>query len=177
MTAFIAPYLQSHRDIRSVMWSITACTIYKLIPSPAYRTRRLLLALFGAKLDPTARIRGGVRISAPWNLCMGRKSSIGEGATVWAHAPITIGARSVISQYCFVHSAKRVGDHEEPYPIAIGDDVWIAAESVIVGDVQVPNGVLVGARSLVRDPIEPWTIATGHPASSRRERPYRGHKS
>ncbi|MBO6739736.1 MAG: hypothetical protein JJ916_07750 [Phycisphaerales bacterium] len=108
---------------------------------------------------------------------MGRKSSIGEGATVWAHAPITIGARTVISQYCFVHSAKRIGNHESPSPIEIGDDVWIAAESVIVGDVCVPNGVLVGARSVVSDPVEPWTIATGHPASSRRPRPYRGHKS
>lgn len=148
-----------------------------MIPSPAYKTRRFILVLFGAQLDPTARVRGGVRISAPWNLRMGRKSSIGEGATVWAHAPISIGARSVVSQYCFIHCAKRVGPEEHPYPIEIGDDVWIAAESVITGDARVPNGVLVGARSLVRDPIDSWTIATGHPAKSRRERPYRGQRS
>ena len=163
--------------MRAFLWRVISMTLFRMIPSPAYKLRRAVLVAFGAKLDPTSRMRGGVRISAPWNLEMGRKSSIGEGATVWAHAPVTIGARSVISQYCFVQSSKREGNQETPESITVGDDVWIAAESVIMGGVQVPNGVLVGARSVVRDAIDTWTIATGHPAKSRRERPYQGAKS
>ena len=177
MTRLCAPYEGAQRGVRALLWRLVASTVFKLIPSPAYKLRRATLVAFGAQLDATARVRGGVRISAPWNLSMGRKSSIGEGATIWAHAPVVIGSRTVISQYCFVHSASRDGGREHPDPIEIGDDVWIAAESVVVGGAQVPNGVLVGARSLVRDAIDTWTIATGHPAKSRRERPYKGHRS
>ena len=177
MSRLCAPYTDSTRGMRALLWGVVSSTVFKLIPSPAYKLRRRILVAFGAKLDTTSRVRGGVRISAPWNLCMGRKSSIGEGATIWAHAPVTIGSRSVISQYCFIHSASRQGNREHPEPIEIGDDVWIAAESVVVGGAKVPNGVLVGARSLVRDTIDTWTIATGHPAQSRRERPYQGPKA
>jgi len=172
-----APYIQQSAELRAGLWKIVSCTLYKLIPSPAYKLRRAVLVAFGAELDSTSRVRGGVRISAPWNLCMGRKSSIGEGATIWAHAPILIGSRSVISQYCFISCARMHGTKELPDPIEIGDDVWIAAESVVVGGTQVPNGVLVGARSLVSESIEPWSIATGHPAKTRRLRPYQGQRS
>ena len=177
MTRLCAPYTSRGRGMRLILWRVVSSTVFKLIPSPAYTIRRAVLVAFGAQLDSTSRIRGGVRISEPWNLRMGRKSSIGEGATIWSHAPLTIGSRTVISQYCFVQCAAREVDQEYPKPIEIGDDVWIAAESVIVGGTKVPNGVLVGARSVVRDAIESWTIATGHPAKTRRERPYQGPKS
>jgi putative colanic acid biosynthesis acetyltransferase WcaF len=177
MTRIWAPYTNAKSGIRASAWRFVSATLYRLIPSPAYKLRRSVLVAFGAHLDRTSRVRGGVRISEPWNLSMGRKSSIGEGATVWASAPVRIGARSVISQYCFVSSARREGMQESPDPIEIGDDVWIAAESVVVGGVRVPNGALVGARSLVSEPIEPWRIATGHPARSRRDRDYQGVKS
>lgn len=164
-----------------MLWRLCSVSIYRMIPSPAYRLRRALLVAFGARLDRTSRVRGGVRISCPWNLSLGRKSSIGEGATIWAHAPITIGSRSVISQYCVVSSASlqrsQDQDFESPDPIEVGDDVWVATESVILGGVRIPNGALVGARSLIDGPLDPWTIATGHPAVSRRARDYQGVKS
>jgi len=181
MSVILAPTIDRRLSLRGVLWGVVSSTIYRVIPGPAYRCRRAILVAFGARLDPTARIRGGVRIFQPWNLTIGRKSSIGEGAIVWAHGPITIGARSVISQYCFVSSAKI--DHEHPCRpqtaggLTIGDDVWIATESVVLGGQHVPNGALVGARSVVDGPIDEWTIATGHPARSRRERDYQGAKS
>lgn len=178
MDAICSPSQSGNSSARSLIWGIVSQTIYKLIPSPAYKTRRMVLQMFGAKLDPTSRVRGGVKISAPWNLSIGRKSSIGEGAIIWAHAPIEIGARSVISQYCFVSSARWKNNDpkkpEERAPITIGNDVWIATESVVLGGQSIPNGVLIGARSTVWGTITPWTIATGHPAKSRRERPYKG---
>ena len=175
MTRLLSPYTHPRRGLRSALWRFVSCTVYRLIPSPAYRFRRAVLMGFGARLDPTSRVRGGVRISEPWNLTMGRKSSIGEGATIWACAPVRIGDRTVVSQYCFLTSSQRVGTQECPMPIEIGDDVWIATESVVVGGV--PNGVLVGARSVVSDSVDRWTIATGQPARSRREREYQGVRS
>ena len=181
MQALCTPSSTSPSTLRSFLWGVCSRTLFRLIPSPAYRTRRRVLQLFGAKLCSTSRIRGGVDIWAPWNLTMERKSLIGEGAVIWAHAPITIGARTVISQYCFVSSARwRANDPhqaEEPAALIFGEDVWVATESIVLGGQTIPNGVLIGARSTVYDHLEPWTIAVGHPAKSRRDRPYTGVKS
>ena len=180
MQFYCTPYSPAPSGVRPFLWRVVSCTVYKLIPGPFYRVRRAVLQVFGAQLDPTSRIRGGVVISAPWNLKMGRKSSIGEGAILWGHDQIEIGSRTVVSQYCFVSSARwKANDPfqpEEPAPLRIGDDVWIAAESIILGGQQIPNGVLIGARSTVFENVDPWTIATGQPAQSRRERPYKGPK-
>jgi len=179
----IAAHPDERGSGRAALWRVVGALVMPIIPSPAYGVRRRVLAFFGATLDPHARIRGGVRISHPWNLTMGRKSSIGEGAWVYNPQPLTIGARTVLSQYCLISCAARDGDprsaDQHPAPITIGNDVWIAAECVVEGGVRVPNGVLVGARALVNadSTLEPWTIATGHPARSVRERPYRGVKS
>lgn len=168
---------------RALLWGLTQRLVMPLVPSPMYKLRRAILNTFGASLDPQARVRGGVRISHPWNLTIGRKSSIGEGAHVYNPAPLTIGARSVVSQFCEIrcvaHDEHDRTKPQHPAPITIGDDVWIAAECVVEGDTPIPNGLLVGARSHIAPESEltRWTIATGHPARSRRERDYNGPKS
>lgn len=178
---------QNPSSTRSLIWVVISKLIFPYLPSPAYRIRRIILRAFGASMDPHARVRGGVRISHPWNLTIGRKSSIGEGTAVFNPAPLTIGDRTVISQYCLVncvaHADNNPAKPQQPAPLNIGNDVWIATECVVEGNQSIPNGILVGARSVITQtsPIDellkPWTIATGHPAVSRRERPYQGPKA
>ncbi len=170
-----------------VLWGVVSKTVFPYLPSPLYKLRRVILRAFGATLDPHARIRGGVRISHPWNLTIGRKSSIGEGTQVYNPAPLTIGDRSVISQYCYVSCvAGNETDptkQQHPSALSIGHDVWIATECVVMGNQTIPNGLLVGARSTLLGSedhdaqLAPWTIATGHPAQSRRPRDYKGQRS
>lgn len=163
------------------LWPVGAL-VFRLTPKPLYKARLALLGLFGARLHPTARIRPDVRIDRPWNLSMGRKSSLGDGVVVWAHAPVTIGARCTISQYtrlaAFREDDAAPAGPTRPAALTIGDDVWIAAESYVAGGQTVPDGVLVGARSVIDAAhggrLEPWTIASGDPAVSRRERPFAG---
>ena len=162
------------------LWKLTSKLVFPFLPSPCYGLRRVILRAFGAKLDPHARVRGGVRISHPWNLTIGRKSSIGEGTSVFNPAPLIIGDRSVISQYCYISCVtSSMMNQQCPGPLTVGDDVWIATECIVEGDQSIPNGLLVGARSHIASTgsLTPWTIATGHPAQSRRERPYQGAKA
>ncbi|MCC5822906.1 MAG: hypothetical protein LAT64_04725 [Phycisphaerales bacterium] len=163
------------------LWTLGALA-FRLTPKPLYKARAVLLRWFGARLDPTVRIRPDVRIDRPWNLSMGRKSSLGDGVVVWAHAPITIGARCTISQYTRLAAFREDETHPAgptcPAPLTIGDDVWIAAESYVAGGQTIPDGVLVGARSVIDarrgGRLDPWTIGSGDPAVSRRERPFQG---
>ncbi|MFG0312816.1 MAG: acyltransferase, partial [Phycisphaerales bacterium] len=138
------------------------------------------LRWFGATVDDTSRVRPSVWIDRPWNLSIGRKSSLGDRCSVYAHAPIRIGARSVCSQHTILSAGVVTGLGAEasmrPAPITLGDDVWVAADCVVEGGSTIPDGALVGARSAVRDdrPLEAWTIAGGMPARSLKARPFKG---
>lgn len=52
----------------------------------------------------------------------------------------------------------------EPRPIRIGHGVWIPFDCVIMPGVSIGDGVIIGARSVVVDDIEPWVVAAGNPA-------------
>lgn len=49
-------------------------------------------------------------------------------------------------------------------PIIVGDNVWIGFDSVILAGVTIGEGAIVGARSVVRQDVEPWTVVAGNPA-------------
>lgn len=162
---------------RAAAWRLVQATLFAATFHNWYGVRRRLLGLFGARMDPTARVRRSCRISCPWNLEMGRKSALGDGVTVWSTGPVRIGPRTVVSQYCQICAFTQVDPREraEAAPIEIGADAWIAAESVVCGGAVVPAGVVVGARSVVAgEGLSPWTIAAGQPARSLKDRPYEG---
>lgn len=53
---------------------------------------------------------------------------------------------------------------------AIGHDVWIGSEAVIMPGVQIGHGAVIGTRALVTKDVEPYTILGGNPAKPIRKR-------
>ena len=49
-------------------------------------------------------------------------------------------------------------------PITIEDNVWIGFDSVVLSGVTIGEGAIIGARSVVRENVEPWTVVAGNPA-------------
>lgn len=49
-------------------------------------------------------------------------------------------------------------------PVDIGKNVWIGFDVCILPGVQIGEGAIVGARSVVRDNVEPYTVVGGNPA-------------
>jgi len=162
---------------RAALWAVVQRALFATSFHNAYRWRNFLLRWFGATIDRTVRVRPSCRIDRPWHLSMARKSALGDGVVIYAGAPVTIGERSVISQYTVIAAARGApGAAPAPAPVSIGDDCWIAAESFVPGGATVPDGVVVGARSVLPgdDSLGSWTIVSGDPARSRRERAYQG---
>ena len=52
----------------------------------------------------------------------------------------------------------------------IGNDVWIGQNAVILPDVHIGDGAIIGANSVVGNDIEPYTIVLGNPARVLRKR-------
>lgn len=49
-------------------------------------------------------------------------------------------------------------------PITICDKAWIGMNCTILNGVTIGEGAIVGACSVVRENIEPWTVVAGNPA-------------
>lgn len=49
-------------------------------------------------------------------------------------------------------------------PIRICDNAWIGFDATILKGVTVGEGAIVGAKSVVREDVKPWTVVAGNPA-------------
>ena len=158
------------------LWRIVGRWAFRLTFHNWNPLRRAILRVFGATLSRTSKLRRSVLIDRPWNLRVGELSVIGDHADLRAHAPITIGSRSVISQYALLYTGIRIPDGRgatlKIAPIIIGDDCWIATDTLVLPGIVVDDGTVVGARSVVDRNLPAWQVATGDPALPRRPRTF-----
>ncbi len=171
-----SPHSARNRLAR-VSWGVVQATLFRLSPRPAHRWRNALLRLFGADLHPTARVYPRARVWGPWNLTMGRHATIADDVDVYCVDRITIGERSVVSQYAYLCGATH--DHTLrsrpliPRPITIGNGVWVAADVFVGPGVTIGDDTVVGARSSVFNDLPAMKICTGSPAKPMRDRTFR----
>ncbi|MCB9846861.1 MAG: hypothetical protein H6814_00460 [Phycisphaeraceae bacterium] len=164
------------RGPRAMLWRWVGRPLFRCSPRTAYKFRRRLLNRFGAELAPTVKFRNTCRIDRPWNLAAEALAIFGDETIVRAASPIRVGKRCVISQYTALMTTMVQRDERGAFrmitgPIEINDDCWVATDCTVLPGVVIPEGVVVGARSLVGGgDIEPWTIASGTPAKSLRQR-------
>jgi putative colanic acid biosynthesis acetyltransferase WcaF len=169
-----SPY-STREKIGRLLWAMTQATLFRFSFHTWYAWRRWLAGRFGARLHKTARLRRTVRIECPWNLSMGRNSSLGDGVIAYCLGPVTIGDRVSVSQ----HAHLCAGSHDWTRPdlpllrppITIGADAWIATDAFVGPGVSVGEGAILGARGCAFKDLEPWTINGGNPARKLRDRP------
>ncbi|MFK7883346.1 MAG: putative colanic acid biosynthesis acetyltransferase [Phycisphaerales bacterium] len=158
-------------------WGVVQATLFRHSPRIAHGWRNLLLRTFGANLHPSARVYPRARVWGPWNLTMGERATIADDVDCYCVDRITIGERTVISQYSYLCGASH--DFElrsrplTPMPITIGSDVWIAADVFVAPGVSIGDETVVGARSSVFNDLPACMVCLGTPAKPVRERTYR----
>ncbi|MEO0795909.1 MAG: putative colanic acid biosynthesis acetyltransferase [Verrucomicrobiota bacterium] len=157
-----------------VIWGIVQATLFNWSPRPLFAWRGFLLKCFGAQIGSGARVHRNVDIWAPWNLEMGAGSVIGPRTIVYSQGVISIGKRATVSQGS--HLCAGTHDHNDPTfplitkPIRIGDDAWVAAEVFVHPGVDIAEGCVIGARSVVTKSTSPWKVYSGFPAKFVSER-------
>jgi putative colanic acid biosynthesis acetyltransferase WcaF len=155
------------QKLQRLAWWIGCVFLIKCSLRPMYTWRRWVLRLFGAKLGDHVCIQRTARIEFPWNLEMGRYSSIGEDTWIYSLAQVRIGEFSTVSQRVFLCT----GTHDYTRPefplvtkaITIGKGVWIAADAYVGPGVSIGDNAVIGARSVVVKDMPAGMVCAGHP--------------
>jgi putative colanic acid biosynthesis acetyltransferase WcaF len=158
----------SSRERMQRLWWTMAKPLFHASPRHLYGWRNFILRLFGARIGRAVRIYPSVRIFAPWNLVVNDEASIGWDAIVYNLAPISIGARSIISQYAHLCSGSH--DHRQAHmpllkkAVVIESDCWVCTEAFVGPGVVVGRLAVVGARAVVLRNVPAGAIVAGNPS-------------
>lgn len=106
---------------------------------------------------------------------------IGKYCSIASKVTIMLGGlhhQEWITTYPFYHKFSQMHqwDHIEnlgdksPKDTIIGNDVWLGSEVLVLPGVEIGNGAIIGARSVVSKNIPPYAIAVGSPIQIIRKR-------
>lgn len=155
-------------------WALCSSIVFPLPGRQFSPLRVALLRLFGAKIGSRVLICSRVHVWFPWRLSIGDFSAIGRSVEIYNYENVRIGSNTVISQYSYLCTAShdycsRSMDFFSR-PISVGDSAWVASGAMICPGVVIPDGVVVGARSLVASDLPEWTVCAGIPAKKIKNR-------
>lgn len=142
------------------LWNITHFFLIKFSPRPFHIWRFLILKLFGANIHYTSIVYPSVKIWAPWNLVMKKKSCLGDNVDCYNVGKIFIGENSIISQYSFLCTATKdnstgsLSSKLFAAPITVGENSWVAADVFIAPGVKIGNNVIITARCSIFESID-----------------------
>ena len=153
-----------------LLWLIVSCSIVQSrIPWPS-KVRKVCLTLFGAKIGDNFVCRESIYVHFPWKLKIGDCVWLGAGTYLHNLLEITIGSNTSVSHQVFIstggHDIKSSSFPFKNAPVVIGSSVWIASRSTILAGVEVGDGSVVAAGSVVTKSIPPWQVVAGCPAKA-----------
>jgi len=102
-------------------------------------------------------------------ISIGDGTFINYGASISAHASVTIGRNCLIGNYALIMDGDYHDLHDRALPgacspIVIEDDVWIGARAIILKGVHIGQGAVVAAGALVTSDVPARTVVGNAPA-------------
>ena len=132
----------------------------------------------GQNIAKNASLSRKCRIDYPWRFSIGSKSSIGDGAWIYALDTIWIGKNVCIGEDVRLLTGSH--DVTSPQfnlvmkPIVIKDNVWVATGAIVLPGVTIGEGAVVAAGAVVTKDVAPWTVVGGNPAKFIKKREISG---
>ncbi|NYR12053.1 acyltransferase [Pseudoalteromonas sp. MIP2626] len=129
--------------------------------------------IYGIKMGNNTYIWDSVHIDAPRKLTIGVNTSINRGSILncWGHVEIgsnvLIGPNVIIysQNHNYKDSSSLISDQGyKREKVIIEDDVWIAANAIILPGVTLSKGTVIAAGSVVTSSTESYTVYAGVPA-------------
>ncbi len=156
-----------------IIWTLGKF-FFRCSPRTAFGYRNAILRVFGAKIGKNVHIYSSANIWFPWNLSIGDWSAIGEDVLIYNLGKVTIGKKSTISHK--VHICAGTHDYTDPNlpllkkEINIGNQAWICADAFVGPGVNVSDGAVIGARGVLINDANSWSVYCGNPAKYIKQR-------
>ena len=119
-------------------------------------------------------------IAKTGSLIIGDRCTLGDYSRYSSIDRIEIGEAVAIAEQVSIRGSfhqmgrdQRIIDQgDDAAPIAIGDDVLLGAQTIVLMGAAIPEGVVIGSQSLVRsgDKVHPYGIFAGSPLKHIRDR-------
>jgi putative colanic acid biosynthesis acetyltransferase WcaF len=137
------------------------------VPWPS-ALRVALLRAFGAKIGERVVIRANVNITFPWRFQTGDDVWLGEEVLILSLAPVVLKSSVCISQRAFLctgsHNFRAENFDLITKPITIRAGSWVAAQAFVGPGVEIGEGSMVAAGSVVSENVPPKSLVRGNPA-------------
>lgn len=123
------------------------------------------------KLGEGTYIDFPVKIKGCSNIYIGKDVVINSFVHIWGNGGVSIGDRVMIASHVSItsltHDYNSVNKRYEPAlkgKIVISEDVWIGSHAVILPNVYIGKGAVIGAGAVVTKDVPDYTIVAGVPA-------------
>jgi acetyltransferase-like isoleucine patch superfamily enzyme len=134
----------------------------------------------GTEIQRLCRICIGEDDSLEPRLTIGSRVFIGQGTHLSVMRAMTIGNNTIIGANSYLltnnhrFESRDIPIRDQGYeckPLAVGNDVWIGANCVIMPGIEIGRGAIIGAGSVVTKPVGAHEIWGGIPARKIGDRP------
>ena len=161
--------LSFYHKFYRILWNTTHLLLIRWIPNGlGFRWIRIILTLFGAKINSQARVYPSAKIYMPKNLIMDSGACLGANTNCYNVDKVWLDVNVTISQYaCLItasHNIKSDNHNLVTAPIHIGENSWIASYSIILMGINLGKNCVVGAGSVVTKSMASNLVAAGNPA-------------
>ncbi len=127
------------------------------------------------RIEDQVVVKEGARIcacNASAKVSIGARSTVGYHSFIFASEEISIGADCLIAPFVYLVDSDHQIARERPInqqanrsaPIRIGKDVWIASGVTVLKGVNIADGAVIAAQSLVNQDVGDYEIWAGSPA-------------
>lgn len=159
--------------IDDYLFSIQAETAKKLAECNALgfgdpKRETIMRSLFGF-IGSNVRIKEDFRCNYGFNISIGDDCFFNYGVIILDSFTVKIGRRVFLAPRVTICPVTHPLEAKERKNLILGevvieDDVWIGANSIILPGVTIGRGAVIGAQSLVKTNVPPYTVYGGVPA-------------
>lgn len=138
--------------------------------------KRKLYRSIGIEVGENTKIVGPIKIGRIVKIKIGEECWIGSNLSIYGNGEVDIGDRcdlapdiSIITGSHMIGTSERRAGGGLSYNYKIGSGTWIGTRATLINGINIGNGVVIGACSLINKSCDDNAIYAGCPANKIRQ--------